>query len=337
MEYDTAGKRVLVTGATGLIGGKIASRLLAMGAAVRVLARTPEKASRLADAGAEVVRGDMTDAASLRTAVRDCRAVFHFAGVLGDEFKPWSYFREVNVDGTRTLAEAALENGVERFVHTSTVAVYGFDAPSGTNERTPRARTGDPYSDTKREGQEVVEQLARDRGLSAIIVQPSQVYGPGDETWTAGPVRLALAGKLVLPGGGRGLLQPIFVDDLAEGILAAARKGETGEAYILCGPEVVTVADFFGRLARMAGREKIPSIPAWLALSTAGLAEVWSRLSGRPPAFSRSAVRFVTQKKTTFDGKKAADALGFHPKTSLEEGLAAVRVWLEAEGLARPA
>lgn len=337
MAYEAAGKQVLVTGATGLIGGRVASRLLAMGAAVRVLARKPEKASKLASTGAEVAPGDMADAASLRAAVRDCSAVFHFAGVLGDEFKPWSYFQQVNVDGTRALAEAALENSVERFVHASTVAVYGFDAPAGTNERTPRAKTGDPYSDTKREGQEAVESLARERGLPAVIVQPSQVYGPGDETWTGGPARLALAHKLLLPGGGCGLLQPIFVDDLADGILAAAREGENGEAYILCGPEVVTVADFFGRLARMAGREKIPSVPAWLALSTAGLAEIWSRLSRRPPAFSRSAVRFVTQRETTFDGKKAADALGFHPKTSLEEGLAAVRAWFEAGGLGRPA
>jgi nucleoside-diphosphate-sugar epimerase len=337
MAYEMGRKSVLVTGATGLIGGRVAALLLSRGATVRVLARTSEKASRLARAGAEIVKGDMTDQASLRSAVEGCRAVFHFAGVLADEFKPASYFRRVNVEGTRALAEAALAGGVERFIHASTVAVYGFDAGARTSERAAHVLNGDPYSDTKLEGQAVVEELAAERGLPAVIIQPSQVYGPGDDTWTAGPVRLALTGRLVLPGGGRGLLQPIFVDDLAEGVLAAAERGRTGEAYILCGSEVVTVADFFGRLARMAGRNKIPSVPYWVGFSAAALSEWWARLSGAAPAFTRSAVRFVNQRRTSFDGTKAEKELGFVPRTTLDSGFEAVHAWLQSAGIVKRA
>jgi nucleoside-diphosphate-sugar epimerase len=332
MTFAVRGKRILVTGATGLIGGKVAARLLARGASVRALARTPEKARALAGSGAEVVRGDMTDAASLRAAVDGCRGVVHLAGVLGDEFKPLAYYRAVNVEGTRTLAEAAADAGVERFLHVSTIAVYGFGAGPGTNERSPHRPGSDFYCLTKDEGQGAVERLVRERGLPAVVVQPSQVYGPGDEAWTLGPLRLMRAGKLVLPAHGRGLVQPIYVDDLAEGILSALERGRTGEAFILCGAKSVTVAEFFGHLARMIGKTRIPSVPAWLAAAFASLSEAAARLTGRPPVFTRSAVRFITDFESTYDGAKARAELGFEPRTSLDEGMGAVRRWLEGDG-----
>lgn len=329
MSFEFRGRRVLVTGATGLIGGRVARRLQAGGARVRVLVRTPAKAGALAASDIEVLRGDMTDSRSLRAAVDGCDGVVHMAGVLGDEFKPLEYFRAVNVEGTRALAEAALEAGVGRFLHASSIAIYGFGAGAGTNERSPRRPGADPYCLTKDEGQAVVERLALERHLPAVIVLPSQVYGPEDEAWTLGPLRLIKAGKLVLPARGRGLLQPIFVDDLAEGILAALDGGRAGEAYILCGRQVVTVAEFFGHLAQMAGKSGIPSVPVWLAGCIASLSEGFAHVTGKPPAFTRSAVRFVTDFVTTFDGAKAKAELGFESRTTLEEGMGRVRRWLE--------
>jgi len=333
--FDLAGQKVLITGATGLIGGKVAARVRAREAEVRALVRSPEKARALRSLGADIAPGDMTDPASLRAAVAGCGAVVHVAGVLADEFKPLAHFRAVNVDGTRALAEASLEAGVERFVHVSSVAVYGFGAGPGTNERSPHRPGTDPYCLTKHEGQAVVERLARERRLTAVIVQPSQVYGPADETWTLGPLRLMKAGKLVLPSRGRGLVQPIFVDDLAEGILAALERGRTGETYVLCGARSVTVAEFFGHLAPMAGKPRIPSVPLWVAKGIASLSEAAASLTGKPPVFTRSAVRFVADFETTFEGAKAKAELGFEPRTSLEDGTEAVRRWLEGEGAGR--
>ncbi len=332
MSFDVQGKRILVTGGTGLIGGHVAACLQAGGALVRALARNPERARALVSMGSEVVRGDMTDAASLRAAVDGCQGVVHTAGVLGDEFQPLDTFRAVNVEGTRALAEAALAAGVERFLHISTVAVYGFGAGAGTNERSPRRPGKDPYCLTKDEGQSVVERMAQDRGLPSVVVQPSQVYGPKDEAWTLGPLRLLKAGKLVLPSRGRGLVQPIFVDDLAEGIQSSLERGRTGEAYILCGARVVTVEEFFGHFARMVGKSRIPSVPVWLAAGIASLSEAAAKLTGKPPVFTRSAVRFITDFETTYDGAKARAELGFEPRTSLEEGMEKVRRWLEEEG-----
>jgi nucleoside-diphosphate-sugar epimerase len=118
---------------------------------------------------------------------------------------------------------------------------------------------------------------------------------------------------------------------------AGAERGRTGEAYILCGSEVVTVADFFGRLARMAGRNKIPSVPYWVGFSAAALCEGWARLSGATPAFTRSAVRFVNQRRTSFNGTKAEKELGFVPRTSLDSGLEAVHAWLQTAGIVKRA
>ena len=94
----------------------------------------------------------------------------------------------------------------------------------------------------------------------------------------------------------------------------------------------MTVAEFFGHFARMVGKSRIPSVPAWLAAGIASLSEAAAKLTGRPPVFTRSAVRFITDFETTYDGAKAQAELGFEPRTSLEEGMEKVRRWLEGDG-----
>jgi nucleoside-diphosphate-sugar epimerase len=322
MSFEIADKRVLVTGATGFIGGRVVARLLSQGAHVRALVRNPEKARALVSAGAEVVLGDLSKPENLREVVGGCDAVVHLAGVL-NEFKPLEYFRTVNVAGTRALAEAALDSGVKRFLHASSIVVYG---PVGRiDERSPRRPAAIPYCLTKAEAQTVVEQLARERGLPVIIVQPSQVYGPGDETWTLGPMRLLKAGLVVLPSHGRALLQPIYVEDLVDGILLALERGRTGESYLLCGARIVTVAEFFSHHARIVGRTWIPSMPAWMVRGIALLMEAIARLTGKTPPFTRNAIHFIADYKSTFSGGKAKAELGFEPHTSLEEGMELVR------------
>jgi nucleoside-diphosphate-sugar epimerase len=322
--WDWRDKLVLVTGATGLLGGMTARRLLAGGVRVRGLARQPARAAELAAAGAEIVAGDMTDGASLERAIDGCHAVFHFAGALANEFRPWSYFRQVNVEGTRRLALAALAGRVERFILCSTAWVYGLAAGADTDESTPHQYSGEPYCDTKLDAEEVIRSLTRDQGLPAVIVQPTEVYGPDDRNWTLGPLELIRAGKMVLASGGSGLVQLIYQDDAVDGILAAARQGLVGEAYIIGGAEAVTIREYFLSLARMTGHERLPSVPGWLAVALAGLLELGSRANGRPPSFTRGAVR-GTMVHATYRIAKARTELGFAPRVDLRNGLEQVR------------
>ncbi|MFO7649994.1 MAG: SDR family NAD(P)-dependent oxidoreductase [bacterium] len=322
--WDWRDKLVLVTGATGLLGGMTARRLLADGAKVRGLARQPARAAELAAAGAEIVAGDMTDVPSLERAIEGCRAVFHFAGALANEFRPWSYFRQVNVEGTRHLALAALAGRVERFLYCSTAWVYGMAAGADTDEATPHQYSGEPYCDTKLDAEEVIRSLVRDRGLPAVVVQPTEVYGPDDKNWTLGPLELIRAGQMVLAAGGSGLVQLIYQDDAVDGILSAARHGLVGEAYIIGGAEAITIREYFLSLARMTDREHLPSVPGWLAVALAGLFELASRVSGRPPSFTRGAVR-GTMVHATYRIGKARTELGFAPRTDLRVGLEQVR------------
>ncbi len=328
MGYELTGKVVLVTGATGFIGSRVTRALAKKGAQVRAMVRNPAKADDLGSAGISVVLGDMTDPEALARAVQGCQAVFHFAGTT-NEFKPRSYFERVNVLGTRTLAEAALSERVERFIHVSTAWVYGLRGGHGISETSPYQASGQPYSDTKLEAERAVRRLITERGLPAIILQPSEVYGPGDPIWTERPLGLIRTGRMVLADGGRGLIQPIFIDDLVQGVLAAAENGGLGETYILCGPEAVTIRQYFSHFARMLGKGPLPSLPGRLALGTAAVAEWAARFSGRAPVFSRQEV-LATMATATYDGSKAERELGFEAKTTLAEGMAKVESWLSA-------
>jgi dihydroflavonol-4-reductase len=332
MIFDISGKTFLVTGASGFIGKRVARELMRRGARVRALVRDPAKAEDLAAAGAEMAIGDMTDPASLEGAVRGCRAVVHFAGATND-FKPRSHYERVNVEGTRVLAEAALKEGVERFVDISTVWVYGLRSGPGVCETSPCRESGHSYADTKLEAERIVRRLIAERGLPAIILQPSEVYGPGDPNWTERPLELIRSGRMILADRGRGLTQPIFIDDLVHGILAAIAKGRIGETYVLCGPEAVTFREYFMHFARMAGKKRLPSMPGRLALATAATAEWLARAIRRQPVFTRQEV-LATMATTTYDGGKAERDLGFVPTMTLAEGMGLVEDWLRTE---RPA
>jgi nucleoside-diphosphate-sugar epimerase len=328
--YDLRGKRVLVTGATGLFGRAVIRRLLVVGSTVRALVRDPARARGLLGAEVDIAPGDMTDPAGLRSVVQGCHAVFHFAAVL-NEFQPPQFYRSVNVEGTRALAEEALAAGVERFLHASSIAVYGLRASGRIDESSPHVACGDSYGDTKLEAEELIRQMAVERGLPAVIVQPTQVYGAEDRAWTSRPIELIRARRMLMVDGGRGLVSPIYIDDLADGVLAAARAGRAGQSYILRGPATISIREFLEAYAKILGREGgFPSVPVWVAVGLAGIAEAAARLSGGTPVFRRVEIR-RSARRADFDGAKARKELGFTARITLEEGMRGVAEWLRSQ------
>ncbi len=326
---NLTGLRTLVTGATGFIGGHLARGLADAGAKVIGLVRDTSRAASLERAGAAAVEGELTDYASLRRAMEGCDLVFHLAATVNLN-KPWSYYREVNVAGTEALAEAALAVGVERFVYVSSVSVYGMGAGPGLDETSPHLKSRDAYADTKLEAEEIIRRMVAERGLPAVIAQPSQAYGPGDQNWTMTPIRLIRAGKLSLISRGTGLIQPIYIDDLADGLLATARFGTVGSSYILCGNEVVTLRAYVARLSAMLDKPQPSTVPYRVAISVAAVNELAALALGYEPTLNRRVVRSQVL-KTTFSGDKASRELGFDPGVDMDEGMDRIAAWLKEE------
>ncbi|MBL8146516.1 MAG: NAD-dependent epimerase/dehydratase family protein, partial [Anaerolineae bacterium] len=226
---DYAGRAIAVTGGTGFVGGALVRRLLAEGAQVTVLARNPRKAGPLAALGASIVTGDLTSPAAVREAAHGASVVFHVAALLGG---PYAVQRTVNVGGTRLLLEASKEAGVRRFVHVSSIAVYGNVLPVRVCEAAPLAPGASPYGLTKAEGDTLVREWSAEHGLPASVVRPGMVFGPGSNMWTANVFRLARLRPTPFLGIGSMPAPVIFIDDLTDLLLLAGEHpAAVGEAF----------------------------------------------------------------------------------------------------------
>ena len=324
--------RVLITGATGFIGGRLAQRLATeTDYPVRGLARSPEKGRWLADLGVEIVQGDITDPASVQAAMEGCGIVYHSAAWVqetGSREEVWA----VNVQGTANVVEAALAAGVRRFIHVSSCGVYGSLQRLDIDESTPPRRSGDLYRDSKLEAEEVVLRAIQERGLPAVIVRPSQVYGPGSPQFTVRPVKAIQEGKMILVDGGRHLVKPVYIDNLVDAlILCGEVEGIEGEILNITDGYTVTWAEFFGAYARMLGVEKLPSVPYPVAWLVALLNEIRAGLQGKKATLNRK-VLTTLRSRNSFSNRKARELLGWEPRVDFQEGMRRCEEWLRAEG-----
>ena len=282
------GRTIAVTGAGGFVGGALTAALVRAGADVRGIDTAPAGLERVAAAGATPVRADVTDLVGLREALAGSTHVVHTAALV-HEWCEMAEFVRVNVGGTRNVLAAAAD--AERVVHVSSVVVYGYDDAREQDETAPRRAYGIPYIDTK----SASDRLACER--EAVVVRPGDVYGPRGSQWVVRPLEVARAGRLALPAGTAGVMLPVYVDDLVEALLLALEHGAPGRAYTAWSGNPVGFAEYFERLAAIGGGT-VRYLPRPLLEATAGLAEAWGALRGRPPAFSRRALTFVERRGT---------------------------------------
>jgi dihydroflavonol-4-reductase len=322
---------ILVTGATGFIGSAVARRLLASGAAVRVLTRAGSDRRNLDGLAVEAVDGDLLDFASLKRAVAGCRAVFHVAA----DYRLWvpdpAPMYRANVEATRTLMRAALEAGVGRVVYTSSVATLGLVPGSVADETTPSSLDDmiGHYKRSKFLAEAEVRRMVVDEGLPAVIVNPSAPIGPRDikPTPTGRMVMDAAAGRM--PAYVDTGLNVVHVDDVAEGQFLAFQRGRIGSRYIL-GGENMTLRDILGTIAELTGRPP-PRIrlPHGLIMPIAHIAQAVARLTGgAEPRVTVDGVR-MARKHMFFTYAKAADELGYRPRPA-REALADAVAWFSA-------
>lgn len=261
-------EKVLVTGATGFVGSVLCRRLADYGMELRCLVRPDNDASNLIGLEYERIEGSLEDESSLRKALQGVDGVYHLAALVSFRRRDAAAMRSINVDGTARVARLAREAGVERLLYMSSIAAVGH-----SRDRCPIDETADynfgpwkiPYCDTKRGGELAV--LAEvDRGLDAVIVNPSSMFGPGDRRKAEGSLLQALAYDKIpfCPAGG---LNVADVRDVAAGTIAAMERGRTGERYIL-GGENLTGRQLFTKIAGVLGKRPPRfTLPGWLMRS----------------------------------------------------------------------
>ena len=324
------GSRVLVTGASGFIGGALVERLLAMDVQVRGLVRSAEKGARIARLGAEVVTGNLLDVDSLRRAAVGVEAIFHVAAAMGG---PAAVQYAINVGGTDRLLTAAAEAGVRRVVHVSTIAVYGYDTPDVITEELPLRPGREHYGQSKALGEKRLWQRVRDLGLEATVVRPGMVYGPRSNFWTAGMFRLVRRRPAFLPGSGATYCPAIFIDDVVDLMITAAdHPRAAGEAFNATPDPPPTWREFFGAYAAMAGHQSFVSIPVPLLRAAAAFIEPVLAWQGEPQPV-RDMVAAMFGRERVYSMAKAAGLLDWRPRISLAEGMARAEVWLREIGL----
>jgi uncharacterized protein YbjT (DUF2867 family) len=289
---------ILVTGASGFVGGHVVRALVAAGERVQALVRDPRGAAKLDDVECVIARGDMTDPASLRAAVEGCTAIVHLVAILGG--KP-AAFEQVMTQGTASLLDAAGEAGIGRFVQMSAL---------GTSEQTKDAV---PYYGAKW----AMEEAVRGSGLSHAILRPSFVFA-GDGGALPQFARIArLAPITPVIGSGRQRLQPIWADDLARAVVLAVRS--EGDLLVeLGGPDVVDWNELWAQLkAALGTRRPAIHLPFWLMRPPALVLE---RLPS--PPVTRDQLRMLQLgDNIVSDGGTGMAALGLHQLVPLEEQL----------------
>ncbi|MFI4871075.1 MAG: NAD-dependent epimerase/dehydratase family protein [Phycisphaerales bacterium JB061] len=323
--------RVLVTGATGFTGGRLAEMLLERGDDVVALARKGSRTDGLKAAGAEIVTGDIRSREDVSRAAEGCEIIYHIAALYRSAKHPDSVYHDVNVGGTENVLHAARKHGVARVVHCSTVGVHGKVKTLPVDETAPFA-PGDIYQETKLLGEQRVQE-AIESGLPAVIARPAGIYGPGDLRFLK-LFRTIQSGKFRMIGTGKVVYHFTYVDDLCRGFMTCAtHEAATGGTFILCGKDYHPI-DEVARIVSDCVDTPLRrgSVPVWPVMLSATLCEALCKaLRVEPPLHRRRLDFFI--KDRAFTGAKAKAELGFEAEVSLASGFRKTARWYFKQGL----
>lgn len=330
------GERAFVSGGSGFVGSAVIRRLQAEGFHVRALMREGSPRAGFDPAGVEIVTGDLRDAGAVRAAMQGATCAFHVAA----DYRLWvpdpATMIAINVEGTRHVMQAALAAGVRRIVHTSSVATLALSHSGGLSDESRPVAEADAiglYKKTKLQAERLVEAMVAEKGLPAVIVNPSTPVGPCDvkPTPTGRIIIEAASGRM--PAYVETGLNLVHVDDVAAGHLAALRHGRIGERYVL-GGENVSLRDMLGAIATIVGRPAPRiALPRRLIYPLALAAEAFAGLTGRTPFVTRDGLR-MARHRMFFSSAKAERELGYRARPHAE-GLADAVAWFRGAGMLR--
>jgi nucleoside-diphosphate-sugar epimerase len=320
--------KVFVTGGTGFIGSNLTLKFIDRGDSVRVLgqentAAEVENRRVIEEKGAEVIIASVTDRETLFDLLKGIDVVYHLAAAQHEMNISDQRFWDVNVMGTKNVLEASIESGVRRFVHGSTIGVYG--RLEGPIDEQSLCEPDNIYGKTKLEGEMLA--LSYQQNLPVVVIRISETFGPGDR-------RLLKLFKAInrrlffMIGNGENMHHPIYVDDLIEGFsLAATVEEAVGQVFILAGKDSVTTSDMVSMIAGVLDTS-VPkfNIPLNPMLKFAKVTERFLRPIGISPPIHLRRMDFFT-KSFAFSQDKAFKVLGFVPRVDFRQGLLETFNW----------
>jgi len=323
-------KKVLITGATGFIGSHLVESNIRERNRIKILALPDDpQAADFESRGIEVVYGDIRDLSAVKKAVKGTQIVFHLAAVVTD-WAPKKLFEEVNIQGTRNMCEASLQERVDRLVEVSTNDVFGLKENVVINETFDYSYWGEPYADTKLEASKIVWEYGK-KGLPVSIVYPCWVYGPGDTTFVPLLADAIKNGELIFWRKDV-IVWPAYVENLVDLMMVLAKHPKAvGQGFLFHDNESDTFQNFTSKIAESIG-EKNPKlhIPYWTAYAAAGIMEfLWKSLRKKTrPLLTKYTVKNLGS-RLRFSIGKAKRVLAWVPPISYQQGFKKTMEWLQ--------
>ncbi|MFO7889645.1 MAG: NAD-dependent epimerase/dehydratase family protein [bacterium] len=321
--------KVFVTGANGFVGSALCRKLLERGDTVLGLVRKTSDLSLLEGVTIQKIIGSLDNKDSYSQVLKDVEVVYHIAGAVSD-WGSLEYFRNVNVEGTHKLIQAAVGKKVKRFVYVSSIVVHSHVDSCDLNEQSPQLDTPFPYVQTKREAERLVMSYHKEKKIEVTIVRPGDIYGPGDRVSLLKMTSLLEKGTMGYIGGGKTIGALTYVNNLADGlILAGTKKQAAGEAYIITDGKKISWREYFEALTKElnvpAPRFSLPPVIAGIIANVLEFVYRVFHIKKRPPLTKY----LVTHLRGDFHFRidKAKKMLGYKPSTDFKQAIKETAAW----------
>lgn len=331
--------KVLVTGATGFVGGHLVGSLLDQGHDVRCLVRSQNRLLGLDMQRIEFCSGDVTDRASVTGATSGIEVVYHLAAignVSSVSQDSYDAFSRVNVQGTKNLLDACSSSTcLSRFVYVSSLAAMGLIIQDRPIDEAAPCMPKTPYEKSKCEAEAAVNDYHRQLKVPTTIVRPSMVYGQGDvKSEVLRMARMIKRHMFPIIGTGETLIPMVFVGNLVQGMmLAAAKAPSVGQTYIITDSRSYSWNEIVSTIAEELGVKRWGfHAPVWVAKVGVGSLEKLAGILRFTPPFTLERIRSSTSNRV-YDISKARGEIGYEPVTSIQQGLRDTVRWYRQQSL----
>lgn len=331
--------RLLITGATGMVGALVARRATQAGYAVRAMVRGSSDRSCLDGIDIEYVEADLGSPESLAPAFEGVDYVVNTAAHVGD-WGPAEKFRAINVVALEhMIAICRRQERLKRWVQISSLGVYSATHHYGTDETTPPDLSGlDGYTRTKAEAEVLLNRNVQQYQFPAVIIRPGFIYGSGDRHVVPRVIERLADGQMKFIGDGKKVLNNTYVGNLVDAIMLALEKeAAVGETFNIRDDRLVTREEFVGTIAQYMGLPMPKHVPEWLARSAVGLIEGFARLRGatQAPLLTGARIKFLVL-NLDFSIAKAQEKLGYAPQVDFKDGIQEALQWATEQGWITP-